>query len=322
MDMFREVEAEHAAAAEPAADGEPEPAPAAAKPERDEGGKFKKTEPKEKVEGKVTPTEGAKWREKNREKMARLNAREQELANKEKELDRLRAEAERSVTQTARKLVEDGDFEAAAQALGHASWNKLNEHVARHLASPEYRRIRALEQAREEDQKRLNEIERQRTEQEAKQREEQVEAQAMSEIQSALAASSDPVIVGLNRDNHFAVLVYREMDKEHKRTGEVMDLEDAAQAVSARAQESYARLHAVLGGRPTSEAETRKRSPEPGRESPERRTNKHVSRNTATEAAPPRPEKLTDAEWKEIAIKEWGDAVRQEREQERAHGTT
>lgn len=325
MEMFREVEAE-VAAAEPAAEAANETetpaddAPQAA-PERGEDGKFKKAAPKDEpaddepekkkgVEGKPTVKERISLRQERRELQAKIAAREAEVLAKEQHLQSLIDELESGAQKNVKALAESGDMDAVAKALGFSDWNDMNSQYARRLASPEYRHTKAIEAKLaklESEQAAKREAEQRQREQAAQQA--QI-TEALQELDGALKAHSDPVVRGLAEDPDFGVAVYNHMDHLYRTTGEMPDIDEAAQTIVDGARKKHSRFTAVFGGQPTTQAEARSRvSPDRAgsKQQPERKANKHVSTNTATEAAEPLPENMTDAQWKKWAL----DYVRQ-----------
>jgi len=300
--QFRAIEKEagEAPAEEPAAE------PAKAEPEKP---KEEAAEKPKKPEGKKTAAQYAADR--IAAKNARIEAREAELATKEQELSRKLADADATSPAKLKALVESGRADDLAKTMGYESWEKLNDHFARLYASPEYKRIRELEA---KDAAREKEIADARAAAEARQlqeREAQQWAAAQVEVGDTLKGNDDPVLAKFGEDEGFCAEVLRRVvaGKGEK------DIDEVAQEVLDGIVERVRRWKEDLGDRLSEKAETAAAGT-PNRPGSKQaaKPQKHVSRQSATEAANPLPKEMTDAEWKAFGTAELAKAMRADEE--------
>jgi hypothetical protein len=290
---------------------EPAPAPAAAPPAAAKPKEEPKPEKKGR-EGKKTAQDYALERIAQREQ--RLAAREQELTAKVADLDAKLAEVGATSPAQLRALVESGKADDLAKTMGFDSWNALNDHFARLYASPEYKRIRDLEQttarmAREKEER----DQRERAAIADREWQETVQA-AVAEVGDVLKGSGDEVLALHAEDTDFCAEVTRQI----LQAGGNPDVEEIARKVASGAEKRYRQWHKVYGDRPASTAETATADPptRAGSKQPAK-PQKHVSRQSATEASNPLPKEFTDAEWKAFATAELRKAWNAEEEEKR-----
>jgi hypothetical protein len=165
-------------------------------------------------DGKLLPSEVAKFRGWKRDQRAafesELTKRTEQFANKEK------THAERvSKAEALEKASEAGDYEQIAKLLGHEDWNKLQEAVIARVSDPNYKRLRELEQWKEEQAKREDETKKQA---EARQQQEK-KAQATREwvktqIVDRAAKSKDPLVAAMHDEPFFAAAIHR-IQRDH-----------------------------------------------------------------------------------------------------------
>jgi hypothetical protein len=284
------------------ADAKPKEEPAKVEPEKDE------------PQGKVPPAERAQFREEKRRERAKLAQERQALEQQRAELNALASQVHASPK--LRELAEAGRGDELAQALGYKDWNGINDHFARSFASPEYRRIRQLEQEREAEKAELAQQQQSWQQRQQAEQRAQWEAQATGEIADHLKAGADESLAALAEDPAFAEAVLRTMVSAKDRH-EDLDIDEAADIVRELARKRYEHMQKAFGGRPTSQGEA-SQGAIPNRAGsktqPARPVNKHVPRNSATEASPPVNEELTDEEWLVLANQEMRAAGVKERQ--------
>ncbi len=306
----------------------------AAKPVKDAKPAEKKpaeAKPKE-TDGKPTIAERAAFRAEKREAREKAEAREaaiyqreQLIKQREAEIAQERETALKNAPAKLRELFEAGDLDGFVKQLGIKgvdSWEKANDHAARLFASPEYRRVRDVElklEAEKAERAREKE-ERGRQEQAAQQRaeaarEQELRAQAAVEVGDMLKTAEDPDIAGLaSVDPRFNAAVLDEVLRSR------CDVAEAAETIRDKARAHYDALHKVFGSQTPSKSEAVDPKGKPaspvraGSQKQLARPNTHVSRTTASEAAPPADENLTDAQWLALAHQEMKSAYRQEQE--------
>lgn len=276
----------------------------------------KPEEPKDERKDRVAPAERAAFREEKRRERAKLASQAQEIAQQRAQLEAFAAQVNASSPAKLKELSEAGRMDEIAQIIGHKDWNALNDHVARQYASPEYRRIRQLEQEREAEKKERAEQMQAWQQRQAQEQRAAVDAQAATEITETLKAGSDPELAALAEDPPFAAAVVRRIRQAHAQHDEI-DLDEAIQEVADGARSMYERLHKVFGGRQPSHAEA-PRGAIPNRAgketTPARPVNKHVPRNSATEASPPADESdWTNEQWNTFMNQELHKAAAEER---------
>lgn len=308
MAMYQAVEAEAApdapAEGKPAVEAKPDK-PAEKQPEK------AKEEPK-KPEGKKTAAQYAADR--IAAKNARIAEREAQIATKEQELAAKLAEAAATSPAALKALAESGKADEIAKLLGFKDWNEVNSHFARLYASPEYKRIRELETKAAERDKADADARAAREAERLRQEEAQQWADAQAETSETLKGSDDPVLAKFGEDEGFCAEVLRRVVASR---GE-RDIADAAQDVLDGIIERVRRWNEDLGDRLTVKAETAQAGTptRPGSKQVAK-PQKHVSRQSATEAANPLPKEMTDAEWKAFATDELSRAWREQQEKER-----
>lgn len=272
----------------------------------------------EKPKGKKTAQDYALERVRAREE--RIAAREAELMAKVADLDEKLSLADATSPAKLRALVESGKADDLAKTMGYDSWEKLNDHFARLYASPEYKRIRELE---EKDRRRDAEIaaRAEQERQQAQQREWVASVNAaVDEVSEALKANDDAVLAAFGEDRDFCAEVTRLIIED----GKDPDIEQIASQVLERVRARHEAVSARFnsqGGRPTSRAETANAGT-PNRPGSKQvaKPQKHVSRQSATEASNPLPKNMTDDEWLAYGKAEMAKAFRadaEEREREK-----
>lgn len=250
------------------------------------------------TEGTVNRAERAAFeRQARRDAKAAVAAQESTLSQRAFQLQqREQAVAEMA---KARQLFDAGDYDGAAKAaFGAASWNDLNDQAARAFASPEYRRVKALEK-QTQDMAAERERERQASmtaQQQA--REQKVLGDFHANLAETLPKAEDATVAALaEHDPSFVEAVFNRVVAA-ARQGEDLDPLEVAEEIVEHARAHFERVSKVFGGRPTSMVEaTRVASPDrAGSKQQPVKPQKHVSRSTATETSAP-PEFENDAEW-------------------------
>lgn len=265
---------------------------------RDDKGRFQKGEAGEQKpdgkdekkgkEGAVSRAERAALeREAKRQAKAAISNREAQLTQREQQLA-LREQAIEAVAK-GRERFEAGDYDGAAQAFGFKTWNELNDAAARSFASPEYKRVRDLEnRSRQLEEERARERQAQQTAAQQA-REQKILTDFHASLAESLPKAEDPIIAGLAaEDPHFVGAVFNRVVAA-ARQGEDLDPIDVAEEIVEQARAHYLRVSKVFGGRPTSQAEApRGASPDrAGSKKQPERPKTHVSRASAAEASAP-----------------------------------
>lgn len=304
-------EAESGAADETTGDPESEPTPnpahgegsgSASSAESEESG-----EADDKAEGTVTVAERAKWREDKRKQRAAIAAeRERAMAEIRAAADEVRSQYGGIVT--AKKALEDGDFDGFAQALGYDDWRKLNSETLKRFQSPEYQRVQNLERQLKE-----------RTEREARERaeaqrasqqraEQEQREQYIGSLEGELAATGDAALTELGKDPAFRRAVFDVQQREWDGS-ETVSVEEAARQALQSARSAYDRLHKIFGGQAALQPEgasapaprSGSASVQPGAR---RRASRSVTHAQAAEASPPGKVLDVDSpEWMQMAAR-------------------
>lgn len=286
-----------------------------------------KEEPK-KPEGKKTAAQYAADR--IAAKNARIAEKEAELTAKEQELVRKLAEAGTTSPAALKAMAESGKADELAKAIGFESWEKLNDHFARLYSSPEYKRIRELEEKDRARDKADADARASRDAEQLRAREAQQWADAQAEVGETLKGSDDAVFAKFGEDDGFCAEVLRRVVESRG----ALDINDAARDVIFGVEDEDGKLVTpgimhrtrawteILGDRLTVKAETAQAGTptRPGSKQVAK-PQKHVSRQSATEAANPLPKEMTDAEWKQYATDELSRAWREQQEKERRERT-
>lgn len=236
------------------------------------------------------PADWAKLREERRQWKAASDKREAALAAKEAEIAAKMKAAETTSPERIRSLIEAGNFDAVAQAMGAKSWEELNSTAARAFATPEFRRIRELEEKQARIEAERAEERRQLQAQQQEAQRQQAERAFFTHIETETKGSADPIVKALAEEPEFIGAVYQHMAAHYTATGEELDVSDAAQTIVAGVKQRFARWAKIQGLQPTppQQAETTQvvTPDRAGSTSSPRGRPKHVARTRAAEAAP------------------------------------
>jgi hypothetical protein len=203
-----EVEEPAEAAPEPVA---PKPGKKVVNPKGDEHEQLRSLAKKlglEVEEGKLLPSDVAKFRDWKRKQTQTLEAetskRLQEVVEREKTASERISKAD-----AIAKAIESADMDGLAKLAGFEDWNKLQEHYIGQHSDPNYKKMRELERWKEEQEK-------QRVEQEKKQQEHQKAQQRQVETQKYLqglsqqmSKSKDPLVAALHDEPLLMQAIYR-----------------------------------------------------------------------------------------------------------------
>lgn len=277
-----------------------EKAKAKATPPKGKDGKFVKADKageKTGTEGKLTVKERVELREERRKAKEALAGREQQLSQREAAFTA--KEAALSQSAKARELYEAGDYDGAAKAaFGATSWNEMNDVAARAFASPEYKRVKALE---ERDKVREAERERERqanmsASQQA--REQKILGDFRATLDVSLPKAEDETIAALAAEDPDFVAAVFDTVVAAARRGEDLDPIEVAEEIVESARARFAKMQKVFGGRPASAVEAARAATPTRAGSTQQpvKPHKHVSRSTATEASAP-AEFENDQDW-------------------------
>lgn len=242
----------------------------------------------------------AALREERRNWKAQADRREAALAAKEAEIEARAKAAEATSPERIMMLLEGGNFDAVAQAIGAKSWEDLNNLAARAFASPEFKRMRNLEEraARLESERarERQQIEAQRQE---VQRQE-AERQFVSHIETEMKSSGDVVVRTLaTEEPEFVAAVYSHMANHYLATGEELDVSEVAQTIVSGLKSRLTRWMKIQGLQPT----------QPQQAEP----TQVVTPDRARSTKPAKKSRdLTHAEWIAMAAREMKKAVDQD----------
>jgi len=160
------------------------------------------------VGGKVLPSERNEFREWKRKQTEGLKVQEQQRLSKIEEREKGLDEKLKK-SDAVLKAQADGDYEALAKALGHESWDKLQEDYIARVSDPHYKRMRELEAWKAEQTERE---EKQKAELEQRQKQQQ-HLQGIAEYKKKLAGgmaqSKDPVLQAMGDDPEFVNIIFQ-----------------------------------------------------------------------------------------------------------------
>jgi hypothetical protein len=217
------------------------------------------------------------------------------IAEKEAAADRKLAEAnaralavESTSPEKIRALIDQGDYDGAAKAWGFKSWNDMNDQAARSFASPEFKRVRALEAKVAESNAREERERGERAQQAAAAREEGILRNFHANLAESLPKSENETVAALaQEDPRFVQAVFQRVVAA-ARQGEDLDPGEVAEELIEDVKAHFASLSKVF--RPSSKAEAAQAAPPVRAGSKEQpvKPQTHVSRSAGTEASPPK----------------------------------
>lgn len=264
----------------------------------------------DKPKGKPLPGERAQFRAEKRRWKEQAAAREAQLAERERAL--VEKEKAGGLTPERLKELDDaGDVDEIAKLAGHKSWNDWVAAEARRVASPEYKRQRALETEVAEMKRQREEEAKRNEEQRRKQEQVATRERNVKGFREALKKWDDPVVAKLaGADDDFAVIIYDRVASQFAATDRPSEEElveatqEAIDELRERVQKRRALWNEAFGDQATvtPEAATAATPSRAGSKQPAS-ASKHVSKAKATEASAA-PAELSDKEWMALAQKE------------------
>jgi hypothetical protein len=206
------------------------------------------------VEGdKILPSDRAKFRNWEKERVGRLESTERErlskLSEREKEVEQQIKQA-----QSILKAKADGDYQGLAKELGFESWDKLQEDVIARISDPNYKRLRELEEraAREEEEKTKSKAEAERNAQQQKQAE--LRQAVWKKFAAEMPQSKDPLVSAMGDHPMFVTAALRIQEEQwdgsalpYERIAG-MSAKGAQRTLREECKELYDRLHKAFGG--------------------------------------------------------------------------
>lgn len=237
-------------------------------------------------DGKVMPSERAKFREYQRQRDGKLTQTEQErlsaIEKREKEVaDNIKQ------AQSILKAKADGDYQGLAKELGFESWDKLQEDVIARISDPNYKRLRELEEkdrAREEEAAKTKaETERQQQQKQAAENRQRVYDRFAAEMPQ----SKDPLVAAMGDHPLFVNAILAVQQENWTGPNSALPYEriagmarkGAPRTIREECKDLYDRLHKAFGGQ--QQAAPPKAKPMPGKSAP-------VAPSRGTEASPAR----------------------------------
>ena len=258
---------------------------------------------------KGSATKGKKFRDWKRAEKQKLAEREAKIAERERALASKPIEPGALTIAQLRQTFDEDKDDDFFKSLGFKDANDYVQHRVRRAASPEYKRIRQLEQEREAEKAQRAKEQQERQQQEQQQALSAQQKRDVETVKTELAKHEDADVVGLaGEDSEFVEAVYfTTLQKLYPQgpTGVAADPEDieeafkeSVQEIKERARKKYETLSKFFGDRPTSKDATPVRAG--SRQQP---AAKHVSKQKGTEAASSAKE-MTDKEWLAFAEQE------------------
>jgi hypothetical protein len=223
-------------------------------------------------DGRILPSDRAKFREWERKRSEQLATTEKErlsaVEKREKEV-----EAQIKSAQSILKAKADGDYQGLAKELGFENWDKLQEDVIARISDPNYKRLRELEQWKEEEASRAEKSKAEQEQQQAQQRAMQQRQAVYKKFAEEMPQSKDPLVAAMGDHPLFTNTVLRIQEQMWKEHGALsyeflanQKAEGAPRTLREECKELYDRLHKVYGGQ--QQAAPAKVRPMPGKSAP------------------------------------------------------
>lgn len=211
-------------------------------------------------DARVTTRERAEFREARRQHAERMKRDEQDFMQR---LNGLKTETVGEVqwARQLKQLRDAGDYEGIARHLGAKDWNGLQEEVIARISDPNYKKLRELEEFKQQQIQREEQTRREREQQEASAREVAARRQYMGSLSQLCSASKDPLVAAMHDDPMFLQAVY-DVQKENWDGRTTVTPEQAIKIVSRNAARPlaqelrgiYERLHKAFGATPPAAA--------------------------------------------------------------------
>lgn len=234
--------------------------------------------------------EKRKWRETQQRELTQLQTRIQEESGK--------YAGSSAKLQALEKALSDGDLDGIAKATGFKDWRAVVDEQTKRMASPEYKRIRELEQKQAEfDERERQTAQRHKEAAEAQARNERISAYKVGMGESMKSAGGQ--LEKMASDPELVDFLYTVTDAHYRATGEELEVEELVETPSRMLggktpldllRSKWEALNAIFGDRPASKDEApegvARRSGSTSR-SKEPKVPKIVSQKNAAEASPP-----------------------------------
>ena len=206
------------------------------------------------VEGdKILPSDRAKFRNWEKERTSRLESAERERLSKLSEREK-EAEQQIKQAQSILKAKADGDYQGLAKELGFESWDKLQEDVIARISDPNYKRLRELEQWKEQEAEREAKTKAEAEQRSQQQRQAEMRQAVMKKFAAEMPQSKDPLVAAMGDHPLFLNAVMRIQEENwdgsalpyERMAG--MSAKGAAKTLREECKELYERLHKAFGG--------------------------------------------------------------------------
>jgi hypothetical protein len=221
--------------------------------------------------GKIMPSDRAKFREWEKKRTESLTSTERErlsaVEKREKEVEQQIKQA-----QSILKAKADGDYQGLAKELGFEDWDKLQEDVIARISDPNYKRLRELEQWKEQEAEREAKTKAETEQRETQQKQAQMRAAVQKKFASEMPQSKDPLVAAMGDHPLFVNAIMR--IQEENWDGSALPYErmagmaakGAPKSLREECKELYDRLHKAFGGQ--QQAAPVKARPAPGKSAP------------------------------------------------------
>jgi hypothetical protein len=203
--------------------------------------------------GKILPSERAKFREYQRTREGKLSQAEQErlsaVEKREKDVEDKIKQA-----QGILKAKADGDYQGLAKELGFESWDKLQEDVIQRISDPNYKRLRELEQWKEQEAEREAKTKAEADQRAQQQRQGELRAAVQKKFATEMPASKDPLVAAMGDHPLFLNAIMRIQEEQWDGTPlpyermAGMAAKGAAKTLREECKELYERLGKAFGG--------------------------------------------------------------------------
>jgi hypothetical protein len=248
------------------------------------------------AEKQKTATEYAQERRAERE--AKREAKRQDIqriADKESAADRKLAEATARAAaldaispEKVRAMFSTGDFDGVAKAWGFKSWNDMNGDAARTFASPEFKRVQALEEQLAEKNAREEQSRKEWDRQQAAAKEDGILRNFHAQLTESLPKAPNETVAALaQEDPRFVTAVFQRVVAA-AREGEDLDPVEVAEELIEDVRAHYESLSKVFRSPSKTEAAQAASPVRAGSTKQPVKPQTHVSRSAGTEASPPK----------------------------------
>lgn len=208
----------------------------------------------------VTARERVEFREAKKKLSERIMAQEREVLQR---LEQAKAQFSDKLGKADRieAAAAAGDFEGLAKLLGKKDWNALQEDVIAQISDPNYKRLKELEQYRQQQEEREAQAQQLQERQSFAQRQQQARAEHVTSLQGQMRASTDPLVAAMHDDPQFiaaVIEVQRQNWDGHSTVSPEKAIKMAAQGFQAPIAQHmrglYDRLQKVFGATPAQAA--------------------------------------------------------------------